>query len=265
MNTLTVNKSVIATTIAMSLFISPLMAQEVDYTSNTVKTHEEKVDNENLGFGTGAIIGGVIAGPVGAIVAGVAGIFIAKHINVTDDVEVLSEELVNAHSDIKNQQDEISQYKTQLAGALQQYEEDIALANNNKNEPNLTGLSDELQAENLLMSLQFSTGSSEISAHYQEQVSALAQVLNDAPHIKIELSGYTDLAGDTDVNYQLSLARVDSVRALLLAQGVSDDQITRHAYGESAPIAATKEKEINFYDRRVVLKIHNPSNQMAQR
>jgi sortase system peptidoglycan-associated protein len=262
MNTLTMKQTVIASTIAMSILTTPLMANEAEHIASAVKTHEEKVDNENIGFGTGAIIGGIVAGPLGAIFAGVTGIFIAKHINVTDDVEVLSAELVSANSDIKNQQDNIVQYQTKLAGALQRHEKEMSLV---KQQQNHTGLSEELHAENLLMSLQFSSGSSEISAHYQEQVSALAQVLNDSPQIKLELSGYTDLAGDKETNYQLSLARVESVKALLLAQGVNDNQITGHAYGETAPIAATQEHEINFYDRRVVLKIHNPVNQMAKR
>ncbi len=263
MNTLNIKKNVIATAVVMSLFSGSLMAKETEYSPSTIaQTHQEKVDNENIGFGTGAVIGGIIAGPLGAIVAGVTGIFIAKHMNATDDVEVLSADLTSAQRDMKHQQEEINQYQTKLAGALQRYEEDITLVNQQYDH---SGLSDELLAENLLMSLQFSTGSSDISAHYQEQVSALAQILNEAPQLNIELSGYTDLAGDENINQQLSLARVQSVRALLLAKGVSASQITTHAYGESSPIAATQAQEVNFYDRRVVLKIHNSINKMAKR
>ncbi|GAA0819106.1 OmpA family protein [Colwellia asteriadis] len=264
MNTLTVKKTAITSVIIMSLLSTPLMAKET-MMSSAVQTHEEKSKNENIGFGTGALVGAIVAGPLGAIVAGVTGIFIAKHINATDDVEVLSTELASAQDHMKKNQDEIAQYKMQLAGALQNYQQDIESVKTQYQLANDSGLNEQLSLENLLMSLQFSTGSSEISAHYQEQVSAVAQVLNDTPHLSITLSGYTDLAGEADHNQQLSLARVESVRSLLMAQGVNEDQITMQAYGETAPVAATTEQEVNFYDRRVVLKLHSSLNHMAKR
>jgi sortase system peptidoglycan-associated protein len=124
-----------------------------------------------------------------------------------------------------------------------------------------------MQAENLLMSLQFSTGSSDIAAHYQEQVAALAQILNNSPTLKIDLSGYTDLTGEESLNQMLSKARVESVKALLMAQGVEEQQIATFAFGENAPVVASNEREVSFYDRRVVLKLHKTTvlenNQMA--
>ena len=125
----------------------------------------------------------------------------------------------------------------------------------------------QLKADNLLMSLQFSTGSSDIAPHYQEQVAALAQILNNSPQIKIDLSGYTDLTGAESVNETLSKARVASVKNLLMSQGVDEQQIATFSFGESAPVVANNEREVSFYDRRVVLKLHKPSqlesNQMA--
>ena len=108
----------------------------------------------------------------------------------------------------------------------------------------------------LLMSLQFSTGSSKIAHHYQEQVTALANVLINSPHMKIDLSGYTDLTGAASLNQALSQARVESVKKLLLAQGVNPQQIATFAFGEAAPVVANNEQEVSFYDRRVEIKLH---------
>ena len=110
------------------------------------------------------------------------------------------------------------------------------------------------------MSLQFSTGSSDIAPHYQEQVAALAQILNSSPSMKIDLSGYTDLTGEESLNQTLSQARVETVKTLLMAQGVEEQQIATFAFGEGSPVVANNEREVSFYDRRVVLKLHKSAS-----
>ena len=260
MKKLSNTQTILATAIVLALATSPVMAKDLDLELSAEQLHQQKVDNENIGFGTGAVIGALVAGPLGAIVAGVGGIFIAKHMNVTDDVELLTADLAQAKDHLRDQKTELAVYQSKLVDAEHRYDNDIAqIKLNNDN------IANKVAAENLLMSLQFSTGSSEISAHYQEQIASVAQALNDQPLLNIDLSGYTDLAGDEKINQALSIARVQSVKALLVAQGVDEGQINTYAYGETAPIAANSEQEINFYDRRVVLKLHSPVNQMAKR
>tara|TARA_B110000467_G_scaffold97800_1_gene88475 strand:- start:4 stop:729 length:726 start_codon:yes stop_codon:yes gene_type:complete len=222
--------------------------------------HQERTNNENIGFGTGAVIGAIVAGPIGAFVAGITGVFIAKHMNVNDEVVLLSQNLDKQKS---NHQHEVDVYQTRLAEVKHQYQGELAVLLEQRQK--MDSLSDKIQAENLLMSLQFSTGSSDISAHYQEQISAVAKVLNDSPMLKIDLSGYTDLEGEQELNKKLSLARVESVKQLLMAQGVNETQIAIFAFGEESPVVATNEQKISFYDRRVVLKLHNPLSQMVNR
>jgi len=252
--------TLLSTLLITSLLSVPSMANEL--TKDTVIEHrlQQKKENENIGFGTGAVIGAIVAGPLGAIVASVSGIFIAKHININGDVEQLTLDLTKAKS---NHQLELDQFENKLSAVKQSYQTEIAMLI--EEDQNKASLSEQLQADNLLMSLQFSTGSSDISAHYQEQISALAQILNSSTTMKIDLSGYTDLEGATQLNQQLSQARVESVKQLLMAQGVKERQITTFAYGEESPVVATNEQQISFYDRRVVLKLHNPSGQMAKR
>ena len=43
----------------------------------------------------------------------------------------------------------------------------------------------------------------------------------------------------------------------LIDQGVTAEQINLFAYGEQQPVVASADKEISFYDRRVVIKLKN--------
>jgi len=253
---LNIKKSLLATVIIAAIASAPVSAYENPNQENLNLTdkHQTQTKNENIGFGTGAVIGAIAAGPLGAVIAGLGGIFIAKYINVNDENEELNLALNQEqqaqqlrHSEVK------SQYQVKLQQLAASYQQQLAALENQQSQAGLS------QAESLLMSLQFSTGSSDIAAHYQEQVSALAQILNNSPTMKIDLSGYTDLTGEESLNQTLSKARVESVKTLLMAQGVDEQQIATFAFGEGAPVVANNEREVSFYDRRVVLKLHQPS------
>lgn len=211
----------------------------------------EKTKNENIGFGSGAIIGGVLAGPLGAMVAGIGGTLIAKFMNVNDDNEALTTALVEEKQRYKlNHEKAEKKYQTKLHRLQNTYQQQLATLDQQSQNTS------QLQADNLLMSLQFSTGSSDIAHHYNEQVSALAKILKSSPKMKIDLSGYTDLIGESALNHALSKARVESVKNLLMAQGVDEKQIATFAFGENAPVVANNQRKVSFYDRRVVMKLH---------
>ena len=257
--TMTVKKLLITTAVMAALTTNSVNASENPLTLAT--KHEQKAQNENIGFGTGAAIGAIAAGPIGAFVAGIGGVFIAKFINVNDENDELSSALAKEKKKQLSNEKIQNQYQAKLQRLESSYQQQLVALENQQSQAG------QLQAENLLMSLQFSTGSSDIAPHYQEQVSALAQILNSSPSMKVDLSGYTDLTGEQSLNQTLSQARVESVRTLLMAQGVNEQQIATFAFGEGAPVVANSEHEVSFYDRRVVLKLHTPStienNQVA--
>lgn len=249
-------KVIIATFISAAIASSNVSAYEsIEQEHLTAaEKYQEQTNNENIGFGTGAVIGGVAGGPIGAIVGGLGGVFIAKFINVSDEKDELSLALTHEKKAQQLRQDKKRKdYEHELARMESSYQDQLSLIESQHEKAG------QLQAENLLMSLQFSTGSSEIAAHYQEQVSALAQILNNSPSMKVDLSGYTDLTGEESLNQTLSQARVASVKKLLMAQGVEEEQISTFAFGEDSPVVANHEQEVSFYDRRVVLKLHSSS------
>lgn len=256
-----INTLVIASLLSTQVLSTQVMATSVNSleVKTTQEQHQQEELNEEIGFGTGLVVGAIVGGPIGAFVAGIAGNFIAKHINANNNIENLTQTLTQAQ--LKHQ-DNLAHYQQEFEQKLQNSEqayqaELLALEQNYKS-------NGQIQTEKLMMSLQFSTGSSEIAPHYQEQVAVLAQLLNSTPEMSIDLSGYTDLQGEESANKNLSLARVNAVKNLLTAQGVDETRILTFAYGEEAPVVSNAQQENSFYDRRVVLKLHNQLNQTAK-
>ncbi|NQZ83337.1 MAG: sortase-associated OmpA-like protein PdsO [Colwellia sp.] len=249
-------KSALACIVISSLITTPVMASDDFHLSVEQKIQKKQANKkEEVGFGTGAIIGAIIAGPFGAVFAGIAGSLIAKHSNVIDE----RDNLTSALSEEKNDhQLALQNYQEKLQSAEQEYQSELlALQQSHHN-------TSQLQAENLLMSLQFTTGSSELKPHYQGQILALAKMLEQSPNLSIDLSGYTDLQGDEILNHKLSIARVNSVKHALINRGVGSDRIKLFAYGEQSPVVASNQKEASFYDRRVVIKLRSEEGQVAK-
>lgn len=250
-------KTIMATAVITSLICTPVMAT----TAQQIKQeqHEQAELNQEIGLGTGLVVGAIVGGPIGAFVAAIAGNFIAEHINANDNIDALEVALTNEK--LTYQQELVSHqemFEQKLQTSEQAFQTELLSLEQNYQTKG------QLQAENLLMSLQFSTGSTDIAPHYQEQISVLADLLNRTPTMSVDLSGYTDLLGEEALNQKLSLARVDKVKSLLMAQGVEDDRIITAAFGEAQPIVANAQQESSFYDRRVVMKLHNQVNQTAK-
>ncbi len=257
--------NVLTSTLSCALIVASISSTNVFASSGNVELqtdqqrHDSAQTREEVGFGVGMVVGAIVAGPIGAVITGVAGNFVAKHMNANDEIDHLATSL--AQSQTSNEQ-QIAQYQrsyeTKLQQAEQSYQNElIALENNYRS-------AEQIKAEQLLMSLQFSTGSSDIAPHYQEQVAVLAQLLNSDPGLSVDLSGYTDLEGDETLNQNLSKARVASVKELLMAQGVSEERIQSFAFGEAQPLVADSQSEVNFYDRRVVLQVKTANSQTAK-
>lgn len=253
-NNPSVNKNSRAKTLLNIALISALTVSPVFATSYE-KTAQDKIEQESsaqlkeeIGFGTGMVIGAILGGPIGAFITGVAGNMIAKNINATDEIESLS----TAYSaEKKSNEVSLARYQRQIEQAEQSYQTELLALEQNYQ------AASHLQAQNLLMSLQFSTGSSEIKSHYQEQIESLARIVQQSPNLTLDLSGYTDKQGSDALNQALSLARINAVKSALIDQGVEADRISLFAFGEQQSVVASVNKEVSFYDRRVVIKLKN--------
>lgn len=80
----------------------------------------------------------------------------------------------------------------------------------------------------------------ELTPASEEGLKALIKLLNDNPHITIELSAHTDKVGNAADNKVLSEKRAQSVVNYLIANGIAADRLTPVGYGKERPVVADK-------------------------
>ena len=65
----------------------------------------------------------------------------------------------------------------------------------------------------------------------------IVEILNDNPHIKIELSSHTDSVGTDSYNFRLSQQRAQSCVDYIISKGIDKGRVIAKGYGKSKPIA----------------------------
>ncbi|MFD2166814.1 sortase-associated OmpA-like protein PdsO [Thalassotalea euphylliae] len=232
--------ALITSAVITSLVLSPATLAKDDGLTDAQK--------EEIGFGTGAVVGAIFGGPAGALITGLASTFLVKTVNQDDEINTL----VAQHSQQAKDFDmQLAKLNHQMMLAEQQHQQElIALEQQN-------GKHSALAAANLLLSMQFKTGSSEVPTYYEEQIASLASILNQHDELSIDLSGHADLLGNSTLNKKLSLARAEAVKSKLVNYGVDADKISTQGFGDSQPVVANAQQKSSFYDRRVVLKVNN--------
>jgi peptidoglycan-associated lipoprotein len=100
----------------------------------------------------------------------------------------------------------------------------------------------------------FDFDQSTVRADYLDVIRAHAEYLTANPQVVVRLEGHTDQRGTREYNLGLGESRANSVRSLMLAQGVSDNQIVVVSYGEERPVTDQQVTEDEFaLNRRVEL------------
>ncbi|KGK00598.1 sortase-associated OmpA-like protein PdsO [Thalassotalea sp. ND16A] len=248
--------SAIVLTTALVTTMAPLAhAEQTSQKKNVLEQIEEIPTEEKVGLSLGAIIGGIFGGPPGAFITALAGDFIGKHM-------VAEKEIIALENTVDKQQLTASNNENRHQGEIKNLE--IQYQQEMMNIASAYEHSEKAQVENILVSLMFRTGSSDIEPHYQQQVIALAKVLQRSPHLNIDLSGYTDKQGEEQLNLALAEQRVSKVKELLAAQGINEQRIITSAFGELAPIDQNVASEVNYFDRRVEMKLIVNSEEVAK-
>ncbi|MEP1033730.1 OmpA family protein [Ekhidna sp.] len=101
----------------------------------------------------------------------------------------------------------------------------------------------------------FHRGTAEMVEGSEKELNLVVEVLNDNPNIKILLKGHTDNTGDPVKNVQLSDARVKTVKAYILSQGINAFRVTGKGYGGNEPIASNETEESRKLNRRVEFEV----------
>jgi len=74
----------------------------------------------------------------------------------------------------------------------------------------------------------------------EEALNELIKILNDNPHVTIELGAHADRKGSEQYNENLAQRRAQSVVDYLIAAGIPSDRLTAKGYGKSVPKTVTK-------------------------
>lgn len=208
--------------------------------------NKEEKTNEIIAISSGAIIGTVLAGPVGGFVAAVFGGMIVEDVNSDKRLLLAEQSLADKDQQLLTLQQNFQQAKErttiQIAAMDQALEQSISEIESN---------------------IQFKTGSYALEEHYQSQLDLIANTLIKNPKLSISLSGFADQRGDSTLNQALSEQRTITVKNYLENKGVRNEQVITNSYGESLLVNAESNYEGDFFDRRVMLKVSNEQPEMA--
>lgn len=115
---------------------------------------------------------------------------------------------------------------------------------------------DPLENPNSLLAtrvIYFDYDQSSVRSDYLEVIRAHADYLVANPQVVVRLEGHADERGSREYNLGLGENRANSVRSLMLAQGVADNQLVVVSYGEERPAAFEQNEEAWALNRRVEL------------
>lgn len=74
----------------------------------------------------------------------------------------------------------------------------------------------------------------------KEALNEIVAMLNENPHVSIEMGSHTDRKGSEEYNIALSQRRAQSVIDYLIAAGIAEDRLSPMGYGKSVPKTVTK-------------------------
>ncbi|NGP77736.1 OmpA family protein [Balneolaceae bacterium YR4-1] len=112
--------------------------------------------------------------------------------------------------------------------------------------------------ENIIQSLQFRVSSSNIDPSSYDELTRLAQIMQEDTELRLIIRGHTDNTGNSNANLELSIDRANAVKDFLVKQGVDADRIAAFGYGETRPIASNDTPEGREQNRRVELDLYYP-------
>jgi outer membrane protein OmpA-like peptidoglycan-associated protein len=193
---------------------------------------------ENIGVGSGAVVGALAGGPVGFFVGAIVGAKLGEsahkkslRIAALDDSLQTSQQSVAA---LESGNDELSIQIEHLQNTAR---------------PELINL---MQA-GIDMDLLFRTDEFALTDTTGDRLAQMAATLAKMPGVQIQLDGFADERGAAVYNQSLSERRVEFVRNLFIGAGVHPTRISSSAHGEA--IAQNQDVDSYALERRVSVKL----------
>ena len=229
-------KKICAMLLSASILNSSVAMAEQDAEAATTR--------QAAGIGIGAILGGLIGGPPGAVIGAAGGTLYGNHAAQKDDaIASLEKQLREKNLALASLQNEFAAAQNQYAGNLQK------VAAENKLQ-SLKQLSDGIS-----FPVYFRTNDAGVTPELAEHIQKLATLIRDYPEIKVQLDAYADERGLPSYNLQLSKARAMSVSKELIRAGLSYTRVLQHAHGEEQASDCGDGVDEYVYDRRVDIQL----------
>lgn len=119
------------------------------------------------------------------------------------------------------------------------------LANDILKELNTTGKA--------ILYINFDSGKSSIKQESMPIVEQIAEMMNQAPSLKLSIEGHTDSDGSNETNQKLSEDRAKAVMEAIVKRGIDTLRLSSVGFGESKPIADNENEAGKAKNRRVEL------------
>lgn len=223
------------------LFISLLAIQSI---ANADDIQHLSSTKENAGFGIGAIIGGLLAGPPGVIIGAAGGSWFGSRETEADKAIAALEKELNATSM------ELAYQQNELAYTRESFKKELQHVVHSQEIQSLEKLS-----QGISYVIYYKTNDAEIRHDVRPQIQQLVELIKPYPQIQIQIEGHADHRGSENYNLALSKKRIDKVRTEFINAGVSSNRLQTHAYGERQTTAQQGDNEAYVFDRRVTINL----------
>jgi outer membrane protein OmpA-like peptidoglycan-associated protein len=110
----------------------------------------------------------------------------------------------------------------------------------------------------------FDTGKYTLKPTTQVSLAKVAGILEAYPGLKVQVEGFTDSVGSDEFNQTLSDKRAETVRDFLVAQGVSENNITAQGFGKNNPVADNSTSSGRQQNRRVNMVVSGDAIGIAE-
>src|SRR6056297_2557672 len=102
----------------------------------------------------------------------------------------------------------------------------------------------------VMRNLLFRTGTAEWLPSSETELQRLLHLLEDEPHLRMEIRGHTDDVGSAQANQILSMQRAKAVYDYLVEHGIDPDRLRYTGYGESQPLVPNTSEKARQMNRR---------------
>jgi sortase system peptidoglycan-associated protein len=231
-------KKLLSTILGLSLIMPVAHASQYDDADSIDDTQAPLSTEEASGLGIGAIIGGLVAGPIGVFVGGVGGGLIGRDVVQDDENKKLRTEL--ASMQLENKQlasahNNASFHKTSIVESARSSSLEQSIVNG------------------LGVTVQFRLGSANLEEHFVKQLEQLSRTFSAIPELHIHLSGHADRTGPESLNDKLAQSRAESVAGVLSKAGWPAGRIHLRSLGEHSPLTRSDDLPGYSFDRRVMI------------